>query len=230
MILSIIIPVFNEEKNILLVLEKVRDFIVTRNIKKEVILINDGSTDGTGSIIDSFLELNKDCNFKYLHSKTNKGKGFSIANGIKECSGDLIIFQDADFEYNLNDINRMVDCLVNKDIDAVYGNRYGNKNINQKPIFIVANKTISFLYNLRAKNKLPDVETCYKLIRSELIKSINLLENRFGVEIEISRKLDKMRDVKILSIPIDYNARKYKAGKKIGFIDGLRAIWCIIKY
>lgn len=230
MTLSILVSVYNEEVHLNEVLERLATFHPYGNIKKEIILVNDGSTDNSKVLINQFLQRNSGEAIVLLENNRNYGKGFSIRRGIENVKGDIIIIRDADLEYKTDDINVMLKIMVDGHFDVVYGNRYGGFEIKQKQAFKAANKFISWFYNLFSKQAVPDVETCYKLIKTNVLKQLILKENRFGFEIELAKKLDDLPDIKITSVPIHYIARNYASGKKIGFIDGLKALWCVLKY
>lgn len=224
--LSIIIPVYNEKEYIECVVNKVNE-INLDNVTKEIIIVDDASTDGTSEILDSKLS---DKVSKIIHHDINKGKGGALKTGFDNATGDVIIIQDADLEYNPNDYKDIVMPIFEGKYDAVYGSRFlnGNKLSDYKSNHF-ANKFLTKFSNLLTGYNLTDMETCYKAFKSNIIKSINIEENRFGFEPEITAKLSKMK-VKLLEVPISYNPRKKEEGKKICIKDGFRAIYCIIKY
>ncbi len=230
MILSIIVPVFNEERHLQSVLEQLVSLKLYHGFSKQIIVVDDNSTDLSDKIIKDFITFFSKENILHIRNNENKGKGFCLRLGLEHVIGDLVIFHDADLEYDTNNINKLLEFLITKQLDAVYGNRYGQKEVHQTKLFLFANKLISFLYNIKASTKLPDVETCHKLIKTKFLKNLSLSEDNFGIEIELSRQLDKIEGIKIDSIPILYNARSYNSGKKIGFTDGIRALWCLLKY
>ena len=222
--LSIIIPCYNEENNIEDLLKKVND-VKLENIEKEIIVVDDCSKDNSRSI----LEKNKDVIQKILYHKENMGKGAALRTGIQSATGDYLIIQDADLEYNPNEYEKLLQPLINNECDVVYGSRF--KNNVYKGYFgnKLANKFLTKISNLFTHYKLTDMETCYKLFKSEVIKNIDLRENRFGFEPEVTAKLSKAK-AKIVEVQIEYNPRSKEEGKKIGIKDGLRAIYCILKY
>ncbi len=219
--LSIIIPAYNEEKTIKRILERV--FAV--DINKEVLVINDCSKDSTLSILKSI----KNPDLKIFSMPENKGKGAAVRYGIKKTIGDYIIIQDADLEYDPDDYKKLVVPLINGEADAVYGNRFplGGKNMFFKQR--LANKFLTFLTNLLFNGKISDMETCYKVIPAELLKSLKLKENNFDIEAEISAKLLK-RKIKVKNVSINYIGRSYLEGKKICFKDFISAIRILLKY
>ena len=210
--LSIIIPCYNEENNIEIILNKLND-VKLNNIEKEIIEIDDWYK------VSMIL----------LHEE-NKGKGAALRTGIKHATGDYIIIQDADLEYNPDEYNNLLKPLINNECDVVYGSRFKNKVYDKGYLANkLANRFLTSFSNLFTHYKLTDMETCYKVFKSSVIKKIELKENRFGFEPEITSKLSKI-NARIIEVPIKYNPRTKKEGKKIGFKDGLRAIYCILKY
>ncbi len=230
--LSIVIPAYNEEATIRVVLQKVLDLTLLNGIEKEVIVVNDSSKDNTGFEMDDFKKLNSNFNLVVHHQEINLGKGAAIHKGISLATGDYLIIQDADMELDPSDINVLLEAVLNENSDVVYGSRFLlNKHQNTSFVWhILGNGLLTKLSNVFTGYKLTDMMTCYKLIPTNVIKSINLKENRFGFEPEITLKLSKIRELKISEVPISYNARNKEEGKKINSGDGLRVIYCIIKY
>jgi glycosyltransferase involved in cell wall biosynthesis len=230
--LSIVIPVYNEEKTIQDVLKKVSTLDLIHSIEKELIVINDCSKDNSGVEIDEFIKNNPDVNIVSFHQAINKGKGAAIHKGISLATGDYFIIQDADLELEPSDINILLEAVVLKNFDIVYGSRFIEKN-HQNTSFvwhILGNGLLTKLSNLFSGYRLTDMMTCYKLIPTEVIKSMVLKENRFGFEPEITMKLSKFKNLTITEVPISYNARTKEEGKKINSQDGMRVIFCILKY
>ena len=231
-VLSVIIPVYNEENTILKILNELEKVILINDIKKEYILVNDCSTDNSKNIIDQYIIDNKDVNAKLFSHSKNKGKGAALKTGINECTGDFIIVQDADLEYDPNEFNLLLKPVIDGLADVVYGSRF----IGGKPHRIlffwhtIGNNFLTFLSNLFTNLNLSDMETCYKLFKSEFLKNIDLKENRFGFEPEITAKVSRIPKVRIYEVGISYYGRTYDEGKKIGWRDGFRAIYCILKY
>ncbi len=228
--LSILIAVYNEDQTIKKVLKIIDDLKLIDAIEKEVIVINDSSQDNSKNEIETFLSDTRS-DFKLINHQINKGKGAAIKTGVQHATGDYIIIQDADLELNPNEINDLLAVVQNQEADIVYGSRFLNQN-KKGGTFLsnAANSFLTFLSNLIFRIKITDMETCYKLVPTPIFKSLNLVEERFGFEPEITAKLAKNRNLKWKEVPISYNARSDEEGKKIGWQDGFRAIWCILKY
>jgi glycosyltransferase involved in cell wall biosynthesis len=225
--LSIVIPCYNEINTIHKIIDSVKqiDFIDT-----EIILVDDFSIDGTREVlIDISTKTNKID--KLILNTKNRGKGFSISQGIKEANGDLLIIQDADLEYNPLEIKNLLIPIYENDADVVFGSRFRGGQAGRVLYFwhSVGNYILTLFSNIMTNLNLTDMETCYKLFKTNIIKSIQINENRFGFEPEITAKISKL-DIKIFEVGISYNGRKYADGKKINWKDGFRAIYCIIRY
>ena len=231
-ILSIIIPVFNEENTIVKILNSLEKVILINNINKEYIIVNDCSTDNSKDIINKFIKTNKNVNIKLFSNEVNKGKGASIHKGIKESTGDFIIIQDADLEYDPNEFNLLLKPIEDGFADVVYGSRFMGGNPHRIIFFFhtLGNKFLTFLSNVLTNLNLSDMETCYKLFKSDYLKSLKLNEKRFGFEPEVTAKISRIPKIRIYEVGISYYGRTYEEGKKIGLKDGFRAIYCIIKY
>lgn len=223
--LSIIIPVYNEEKFIQDIIERVKNSN-TGKIKKEIIIVDDCSSDNTRKILKKKINKKVD---KIIYHEHNQGKGAALRTGIKEATGDVVIIQDADFEYDPNDYLKVVTPIFENKAEVVYGSRFLNKKFKGYKKNIIANKFLTFLSNLFSHQKITDMETCYKAFKREVIQSITIEENRFGFEPEITAKIANKK-IKIHEVEITYNPRTHEDGKKINYKDGLRAIYCIIKY
>lgn len=222
--LSIIIPVYNEKNTIEKLLNKIHKLT---DIKKEIIVVDDASHDGSADI----LRKNKNKITKLIHHKKNMGKGSAIRSGIKLATGSVILIQDADLEYNPNDYKVLLQPFIETDADVVYGTRFKGGKYSRLHFFwhYLANKILTTITNVVTNLNISDMETGYKLFRSEVIKGINLKENSFGIEPEITIKLAKKRCI-FYEVPISYNGRSYEEGKKITMLDAFRAIYCIFKY
>tara|TARA_A100001015_G_C14757980_1_gene620221 strand:+ start:136 stop:846 length:711 start_codon:yes stop_codon:yes gene_type:complete len=231
-ILTVIIPVYNEENTIVKILNSLEKVILINDIKKEYIIVNDCSTDNSLKIIKNYIELNNVINIKVFSHEINKGKGASIHTGIKEATGDYIIIQDADLEYNPQEFNLLLKPVIDGFADVVYGSRFLGGNPRRVLFFFhtIGNKFLTFLSNLFTNINLSDMETCYKLFKSEHLKNLKLNENRFGFEPEVTAKISRVPKIRIYEVGISYYGRTYEEGKKIGWRDGFRAIYCIIKY
>jgi glycosyltransferase involved in cell wall biosynthesis len=230
--LSIIIPAYNEEKTIHLILDKVRDVRLPEQISKEIIIVNDCSRDDTEGAVKRYSELNAAMNIQYLRHEVNKGKGAAIHTGIQYAGGDYIIIQDADLEYNPEEYTLLLKPILDGFADVVYGSRF----IGGKPHRIlffwhsIGNRFLTSFSNAFSNLNLTDMETCYKLFRAEIIKNIPLKENRFGFEPEVTAKISRIKGLRIYEVGISYYGRTYEEGKKINWKDGFRAIHCILKY
>jgi glycosyltransferase involved in cell wall biosynthesis len=229
--ISIIVPVFNEANTITDVLQKVSDAKLIEDIKKDIVVVNDGSTDDTENRINEFVKNLNPAIRLISHSK-NKGKGAAIRSAIEQVTGDYTIIQDADLEYDPQEYNILLKPILDGHADVVYGSRFLGGNAHRILFFwhSLGNKFLTFLSNMFTNLNLTDMETCYKLIKTQLLKEIRLVENRFGFEPEITAKLSKIKDIRIYEVGISYYGRQFKEGKKINWLDGLKAIHCIIKY
>jgi glycosyltransferase involved in cell wall biosynthesis len=228
--LSIIIPAFNEEKTIKQVLEIVSNLEIIHGIKKEIIVVNDCSSDNTAVLINSFQKENSELELKCFNRTVNKGKGAALHYGISEATGDYLIPQDADLELDPNDINKLLQKAIEGNLDVVYGSRFKLNNQGKEGVGLWANLFLTKLSNTFTGFRITDMETCYKLVRSSIAKNLKLKEERFGFEPEITAKLSKIPYLKIDEVPIRYIIRTYEQGKKIGWKDGVKALYCIIKY
>ena len=228
--LSIIIPCYNEEKLIPTVLEKVLQTRLDHNLEKQIIVVNDGSTDNTADAIDRFCERNS--LVIPIHQPKNAGKGAAIRAGLQKTDGDIIIIQDADFEYDPNDYNKMIQPIIDGHADVVYGSRFMGVGPHRVLFFFhtIGNKFLTFLSNLFTGLNLTDMETGYKMFKADVVKQIRIKENRFGFEPEITAKMSRVKNIRIYEVGIAYYGRTYSDGKKIKWTDGLYAVWCILKY
>lgn len=228
-ILSIIIPFYNEEQTIIKLINKIC-LVKIPQIEFELILINDASQDNSLSLLQTYYKNNKSARITILNHTKNKGKGAALQTGIKVAQGKYILFQDADLEYSPKNYIQLLEPIQNNKADVVYGSRFLNpKNTFFKRQYI-ANKVLTFYSNLFTSIKTTDMETGYKVFKSEFLHQLHLKQNRFGIEPEITAKISKLPKLRFLEIPISYKARQYSKGKKVSFIDGLKAFWYISKY
>lgn len=228
--LSIIIPAFNEERTIRKVLETLHALELHRQIEKEIIVINDFSSDRTAAEIESFCAEFPEAGVQLINRDVNCGKGAALHHGIKLATGDFLIPQDADLELDPADINLLLEEAIENELDVVYGSRFKLGNQGKEGLSLWANLFLTRLSNSFTGLRVTDMETCYKLMRSSIAKSLKLKEERFGFEPEVTAKLAKIRGIKFAEVPIKYKTRSYEEGKKIGWKDGLKAVYCIIKY
>jgi glycosyltransferase involved in cell wall biosynthesis len=230
--LSIIIPAYNEAATIHKILNKVLSVQLISNIRKEIVIVNDCSTDDTDVAVRNYIEEHGEINIKFANHEVNKGKGAALHTGIAMASGDYIIVQDADLEYDPEEFNILLQPMVENVADVVYGSRFMGGKPHRILFFwhSIGNKFLTFLSNALSNLNLTDMETCYKLWKAEIIKPLNLKEKRFGFEPEVTAKVARIPNVRIYEVGISYYGRTYAEGKKINWKDGFRAIYCIVKY
>lgn len=230
--LSILIPAYNEENTIQLILDRVKEVELPNAIVKEIVIVNDCSKDQTIQKVEEYISSNAEMDIRLFSQTHNQGKGAAINRAIKECTGDYLIVQDADLEYDPQEYNLLLKPVFMDNADVVYGSRFVGHHPHRILFFwhSIGNKFLTRLSNIMTNLNLTDMETCYKLIRTSIAKNIEIKENRFGIEPEITAKLARVPKIRIYEVGISYYGRTYEEGKKIGWKDGFRAIWCIVKY
>ncbi len=230
--LSVIVPAYNEGKTLSMVLDRIAQVQLINNIEKEIIVVNDCSTDNTEDVIRQYIAQNPDIEIKYYSHPKNLGKGAALHTGIRKATGDYLIVQDADLEYDPEEFNLLLKPVVDGFADVVYGSRFSGGNAHRILFFwhTIGNKFLTFLSNMFTNLNLTDMETCYKLFRTDLIQKILLEEKRFGFEPEVTAKISKIPKLRIYEVGISYYGRTYEEGKKINWQDGFRALYCIGKY
>jgi glycosyltransferase involved in cell wall biosynthesis len=230
--LSIIIPAYNEERTIHLILDKIKAVKLLNGIEKELIITNDCSKDDTEGAIRRYMASNPDVNIQYYKHEVNQGKGAALHTGIKKATGDYVIIQDADLEYDPQEYNILLKPILDGYADVVYGSRFMGGRPHRVLFYwhSIGNRWLTNLSNVFTNLNLTDMETCYKMFSRELIQSLPLKEKRFGFEPEVTAKTSRVPNIRIYEVGISYYGRTYEEGKKIGWKDGFRAIYCILKY
>ena len=230
--LSIVIPAFNEAETIHLILDKIAAVELINGIQKEIIIVNDCSTDNSEAAILQYKSSNPALDIQYFKHEKNRGKGAALHTGISKASGEYLIIQDADLEYDPEEYNKLLKPILNGSADVVYGSRFMGGNPHRILFFwhSIGNRFLTFLSNMNTNLNLTDMETCYKLFNTKVIQGINLKEQRFGFEPEVTAKIARIPGIRIYEVGISYYGRTYEEGKKIGWKDGFRAIYCILKF
>ncbi len=230
--LSIIIPAYNEERTIHLILDKVRKVELIGGLTKEIIIVNDRSSDDTAGSVARYRAAHPELNIQYFAHEVNMGKGAALHTGISRATGQYLIIQDADLEYDPEEYNDLLRPVLDGFADVVYGSRFQGSKPHRILFFwhTIGNKFLTTVSNVFTNLNLTDMETCYKLFRTETIQSLRLQERRFGFEPEVTAKISRIPNVRIYEVGISYYGRTYEEGKKIGWKDGVRAIYCIVKY
>lgn len=230
--LSIIIPAYNEGNTIHLILDKVKEVNLLNDIEKEIIIVNDCSSDHTEEAIQDYIKNNDKLNIQYHKHEFNKGKGAALHTGISKATGEYTIIQDADLEYDPKEFNILLKPILEGFADVVYGSRFMGGKPHRILFFwhTIGNKFLTMLSNMFTNLNLSDMETCYKMFNTKLLQGIKLKENRFGFEPEVTAKISRISKIRIYEVGISYYGRTYEEGKKIGWKDGFRAMFCIVKY
>lgn len=230
--LSIIVPCYNEASTIAIILDKITDVELPHPIEKEIIVVNDCSKDDTDLMIREYMEDNPDAPIRYTRHETNKGKGAAVHTGIMGATGDYLIIQDADLEYNPKEYGLLLEPIMSGDADVVYGSRFMGGHPHRILFFwhTLGNKMLTFFSNLFTNMNLTDAHTCYKLIPTNLIRQIPLKEKRFAFDAELNVKISTIPRLRVYEVGISYYGRTFAEGKKIRFRDALRSVFCIIKY
>lgn len=231
-ILSVIVPAYNEERTITTILNKLKNSRSTYDVEKQVIVVNDCSKDKTRQVIEEFVKTDHGMDIRLINHEVNKGKGAALRTGIQHATGDYVIVQDADLEYDPEEFDRLLKLLITDVADVVYGSRFMGGSAHRVLFFwhSIGNKVLTMVSNAFTNLNLTDMETCYKMFKREIIQSIDLKENRFGFEPEVTAKVSKIPGIRIYEVGISYYGRTYREGKKINWKDGFRAFYCIFKY
>ena len=230
--LSIVIPAYNEGKTIHLILDKLQKVNLPNGIEKEVIIVNDCSKDNTEEAIYNYMQQNPTLNIQYFKQAVNMGKGAALHTGIQKATGEYLVIQDADLEYDPEEYNLLLKPILSGFADVVFGSRFMGGNPHRVSFFwhTIGNKFLTFLSNMFTNLNLTDMETCYKMFNTKVVQSLVLKEKRFGFEPEVTAKISRIPKIRIYEVGISYYGRTYEEGKKIGWKDGFRAIYCILKY
>ncbi|MCL9980428.1 MAG: glycosyltransferase family 2 protein [Bacteroidia bacterium] len=230
--LSIVIPAYNEAATIHLILNKVAEVELLGGMSKEVIVVDDASKDGTWKVLNEYKSQHPEQNLQLFQHPVNQGKGAALHTGIQKATGEVTVIQDADLEYDPHEFNLLLDPIYRDVADVVYGSRFMGGNPHRILFFwhSIGNKFLTFLSNMFTNLNLTDMETCYKMFRTDVLQGLKLKEKRFGFEPEVTAKMARVPKIRIYEVGISYYGRTFDEGKKIGWKDGIRAIYCILKY
>jgi glycosyltransferase involved in cell wall biosynthesis len=230
--LSIVIPAYNEAATIHLILNKVAEVELLGGMSKEVIVVDDASKDGTWKVLNEYKSQHPEQNLQLFQHPVNQGKGAALHTGIQKATGEVTVIQDADLEYDPHEFNLLLDPIYRDVADVVYGSRFMGGNPHRILFFwhSIGNKFLTFLSNMFTNLNLTDMETCYKMFRTDVLQGLKLKEKRFGFEPEVTAKMARVPKIRIYEVGISYYGRTFEEGKKIGWKDGFRAIYCILKY
>ncbi len=232
MILSIIIPSYNEATTLPAVLDAIQQVKLVEDLKKEIVLVDDCSKDATTQVVNAYQQAHPDLPILYFRHEKNQGKGAALRTGIQQASGNYILIQDADLEYNPMEYNVLLEPILYHNANVVYGSRFMSGRPHRILFFwhSIGNKFLTTISNMFTNLNLTDMETCYKLFRADIIKGIKIEENRFGFEPEVTAKISRLPELCLYEVGISYHGRTYAEGKKINWKDGFRALYCILKY
>jgi len=230
--LSVVIPAYNEGRYIHNILNKVKAVALIGDLTKEIIIVNDCSKDDTEAAILEYRDAHPELNIQYFKHDVNRGKGAALRTGIQHATGEIVVIQDADLEYDPREYNILVQPILDEVADVVYGSRFMGGNPHRILFFwhTIGNKLLTFLSNMFTNLNLTDMETCYKMFRREIIQGVKIHENRFGFEPEVTAKISRIPKIRIYEVGISYYGRTYEEGKKINMKDAFRALYCILKY
>jgi glycosyltransferase involved in cell wall biosynthesis len=230
--LSIVIPAYNEEKTIHLIIDRIRAVELMNGLGKEIVIVNDCSTDGTEKALLDYMAANPDLPIRYFSHNVNMGKGAALHTGLARATGEYVVVQDADLEYDPAEYNVLLKPILDGFADVVYGTRFYGGQPHRILFFwhTIGNRFLTFLSNMFTNLNLTDMETCYKMFRTAIIRQVKLKEKRFGFEPEVTAKISRIPGIRIYEVGISYYGRTYSEGKKINWKDGLHALYCIVKY
>jgi glycosyltransferase involved in cell wall biosynthesis len=230
--LSIIVPAYNEAASIAVICERIRQVELIGGLEKEIIVVDDHSTDSTEAQVSEYTRKHPECTVRYVKHAVNRGKGAALRTGIGNATGELTIVQDADLEYDPGEYNLLLKPILDGVADVVYGSRFTGGSAHRVLFFwhMAGNKLLTLLSNMCTNLNLTDMESCYKLFRTDIVRSLDLREDRFGFEPEVTARIARLPGCRIYEVGISYYGRTYREGKKINWKDGVRAIYCIIRY